>query len=138
MDSIGTFHADESQGTVDQMVMMALKQAYETRQHSLKMDDGRSSEMQNSLQMEYDDGRSSELLQNRFTSRRSSSGEAQGRPSNHSFNRQMSQPDRNVKSPSTSKRRQNSGVSSAKSVKSIRSFYSHRDSNEDDSSAFAC
>jgi len=138
MDSIGTFHADESQGTVDQMVMMALKQAYETRQHSLKMDDGRSSEMQNSLQMEYDDGRSSELLQNRFTSRRSSSGEAEGRPSNHSFNRQMSQPDRNVKSPSTSKRRQNSGVSSAKSDKSIRSFYSHRDSNEDDSSAFAC
>lgn len=94
------------------MVMMALKQAYETRQHG-----GRSSD-----------------LQHTSTLRRASSGESVGRPSKHSFHNQMS--NRNMTSPS--QRTSSSGLGSAKSGKSVRSFYSRHDSKEDDSSAFVC
>ena len=132
-NTIGTQEGDESQtGTVDQMVMMALKQAYETRRQSLR-------------QVE-DMSRGSSSLRQTDLPRRATSGEAEGgRPSRHSFNRSNSMTGSSGKSirsfysnnDSAGDNSQNFARTES-SGKSIRSLYSNHDSAGDDSQNFAC
>ena len=156
-NTTGTHEGDESQtGTVDQMVMMALKQAYETRRQSLRqvedMSRGSSSLRQTDLPRRATSSGSSSLRQADLP-RRATTGTSEvdsGRPSRHSFNRASSKTGSSGKSSGKSIRSfysnndsagddsQHFGRTVGSGGKSIRSFYSKNDSAGDDSQNFAC
>ncbi|KAL7511419.1 hypothetical protein ACHAXN_008371 [Cyclotella atomus] len=128
MNTTGTIDGDDHvshTGTVDQMVMMALRQAYESRQQSLRHvgGDDRSRDTRSSAQ---------------YIPRRATSDDTVERPvRTESFRHSSSERILTKPGQKTKKKTSNSGVTGS-SGKSIRSFYSNNESNGDDDSAFAC
>jgi hypothetical protein len=131
-NSLETFSDEDygsQNGSVDQMVLLALKQAYESRQQSLKH---HGVEMGPREHVRPYQG-------NQFSSRRASSGEG-GAPKTRAHSRQPhSSSDQNFHYSERVVTKMNSEGSGDYGEKSIRSFYSNdNDGSKDDSSAFAC